>query len=252
MPIYAVENGLEPCFSASATGPCVKGTEPEVRISTGDTVVWKLSSGVHNASSKGSTPANAPWDTRKSPVVVPSVDQQWTFGQAGVYRYVCDVHPTTMTGTIIVEGDPVETATRRRPPRRRHPPGRRRATPTFAATAPPGATATPDSHLNTPAPGKAARTDTTAPSLTGAKARAVSAGAKLSFSISEPATLRIVARRGKRTVTSATLHVAAGKRSVTLRSSSLRKKGTYSLELRAVDAMANAASPVKTTLKVKR
>jgi len=65
-------------------------------------------------------------------------------------------------------------------------------------------------------------------------------------------TLKITARRGKRTVTSATLHVAAGKRSITLRSSSLRKKGTYSLELRAVDAMANAASPVKTTLKVKR
>ena len=185
--------------------------------------------------------------------MVPSVDQQWTFGQAGVYDFVCDVHPTTMTGTIIVEGDPVETAT----PTHVH---RRRTTPTRTADGDadvrrhraPGR----DGHARQPPQHARARQGRAhgheAPQLTGVKAKAVSAGAKLSFSVSEPVTLKITARRGKRTVTSATLHVAAGKRSVTLRSSSLRKKGTYSLELRAVDAMANAASPVKTTLKVKR
>ena len=117
----------------------------------------------------------------------------------------------------------------------------------------PGATATPDGHLNTPAPGNAARKDTTAPRLTGARPRR-SRQAPSSASRS-PSRRRcaIVARRGKRTVTSATLHVAAGTRSVTLRSSSLRKKGTYTLELRAVDAMGNAAQPGRSkTLKVKR
>jgi len=249
--VYAVENGNEPCFSASAAGPCTKGKEPEVRVSTGDKVVFKLTSGAHNASSKGSTPANEAWDTRKSPIVVPSTDQEWTFGRAGVYRFICDVHPTTMTGTIVVEGDPVETPTATATATATAtstPTVTATATPTFAA---PKATATPDNHLDTPAPGKAARTDTRPPQLTAVKATAVKAGAKVTVSASEPVTLRIVARRGPRTVTSATMHVPAGKRLLTLRSSNLRKRGVYSLELRAVDAMANVAGPVKTTLKVK-
>ncbi len=53
-------------------------------------------------------------------------------------------------------------------------------------------------------------------------------------------------------MTRATLHVAAGTRSVVVRSSSLRKKGTYAVEWRAIDAMANKSNVVKKTLKVKR
>ena len=52
-------------------------------------------------------------------------------------------------------------------------------------------------------------------------------------------------------MTSATLHVAAGTRSVVVRSSSLRKKGTYTVQWRAVDAMANKGNVAKKTLKVK-
>ena len=53
-------------------------------------------------------------------------------------------------------------------------------------------------------------------------------------------------------MTAASVHVAAGKRSVPVRSSSLRKKGTYSLQWQAIDAMANKSKVVKKTLKVKR
>ena len=53
-------------------------------------------------------------------------------------------------------------------------------------------------------------------------------------------------------VTSATLHLAAGTRSVLVRSSSLRKRGTYTIEWRAVDAMANKGNVVRKSLKVKR
>jgi plastocyanin len=253
--LFSVE-GAVPCFSETKKTACATGESPSIAMETGETITWDFSSAVsigmlHNAQRKaGAATADANWN-KFTPMVQVGGTQSFRFTRAGVYEFVCGVH-STMTGTVTVTGDPVEATPTTTSVPTEEPTEEPTASPTFSATARPGATATPDSHLNTPAPGKAARTDTQAPQLTGVKAKAVSAGAKLSFSVSEPATLRIVARRGKRTVTSATLHVAAGKRSVTLHSSSLRKKGTYSLEVRAVDAMGNAASPVKTTLKVKR
>jgi hypothetical protein len=114
--------------------------------------------------------------------------------------------------------------------------------------------ATPDDHLFTPAPGKGAPKDTTAPRLLRAKVKSVSQGAKLSFWVSEPSTVQVLAyRKGvKKPVTSATLHVAAGSRSVVVRSTSLRKRGTYTLQWQAIDAMANKSNVAKKTLKVKR
>ncbi len=161
---------LEPCFSASADGTVREGgREPEVTHPARATPsCGMLSSGVHNASSKGSTPAERGVGhaqvTGRRPVGRSTVDVR--------RRPACTTSSATCTrrrwtGTIIVEGDPVETAT---PTATATPTGRRTtptrtatATATFTATARPGATATPDSHLNTPAPGKAARTDTTAP-----------------------------------------------------------------------------------------
>ena len=110
----------------------------------------------------------------------------------------------------------------------------------------------PDDHTTTPAPGKIAAKDTEAPRLLRAQVKPATGGAKLSFWVSEPANVEVTVRRGKSVVTRARVHVAAGTRSVVVRSSSLRKKGTYAVEWRAIDAMANKSNVVKKTLKVKR
>jgi plastocyanin len=246
--IYSVFNGnVTPCFSLESKETCAPDEKPTLTIQTGDKVVWDMTSGgVHNAAPKSSNPADPVWDSR-SKVTFPTTDE-YTFGKPGTYEFVCSAHAPYMTGTIIVEGAPVKTPEPTASPTAT-------ATPTFAATVPPGVTVTPDDHLTTPLPGKGrAAKDTTAPRLTGAKVKRVRAGAKLSFRVSEAATIQVEAfRKGsKRAVTSATLHVAAGKRSVTVRSSSLRQKGTYTLQWRAIDAMANKSPVVKKTLKVKR
>ena len=252
---YSLENGTSPCFSRDASTPCASGQKPEVTVQTGDTVVWDFSGAVptqqyHNAASDGSTPANAAWNARPRLNIQVGGTQQWSFGEAGRYEFVCAVHPS-MVGTVIVEGTPVETPTPTATPTQTATPTAT-ATPTFAATVPPTVTVTPDDHLTTPAPGKGARRDIEAPRLLRAKVKTASRGAKLSFWVSEAANIEVVARRGKSVVTSARLHVASGTRSVVLRSSSLRKRGSYSVEWVAVDAMANKGNVVKKTLKVKR
>src|SRR5690349_10539269 len=217
--IYSVFNGnVNPCMTLQSKATCEPGEKPTVTIQTGDTVVWDMSSGgTHNAGPKSSTPADPVWDARPKYTEFPARDQ-YTFGKPGTYEFVCYAHAPYMSGTIVVEGEPVETATPTSTPTVT-------ATPTFAATVPPGVTVTPDDHLTTPLPGKGqAAKDTEAPRLSAAKVKRDRAGAKLRFTVSEPATIRVLAyRKGvKRPVTSATWHVAAGKRSVIVRSASLR------------------------------
>jgi hypothetical protein len=157
-----------------------------------------------------------------------------------------------MEGTIIVQGEPTTTPTASPSASPSSTPDDTpSATPTFQATVPPGSTPVADDHLNTPAPGKAATKDTTAPRLLRAQVKRAAQGAKLSFWVSEVSTIRVTAKRGKRVVTSATLHVAAGTRSVTVRSSALKRKGTYTLQWQATDAMANKSNVAKKTLRVK-
>ena len=68
------------------------------------------------------------------------------------------------------------------------------------------------------------------------------------FWLSEPATVVITAtRRGSKTVlASATVQSPAGTRAVTLRDKRF-KRGRYTVELRAVDAMGNRASSAART-----
>jgi plastocyanin len=243
--IYSVESGL--CFSESRTecpsGPFV------ITLSTGDSVTWDMTSGVHNASSTSATASEAAtkaWMERESPFPTARHDVPYTFGEPGEYRFQCIAH-TGMEGTIIVKGEPTTTPTPTTTPVATE--TRQEPVPTFQATVPPGATPVPDDHTDTPAPGKAAK-DTVAPRLLRAKVKKAAQGAKLSFWLSEPATIEIVARRGKRRVTSARLHAPAGTRSALIRSASLRKKGTYKLQWRATDAMGNKSNVVTKTLKV--
>lgn len=254
--LYSVENGLSPCFAKNSTGPC--GDAPVVTVQTGDKVTWNFSGAVatnqyHNAASKSSAPANAAWDARPADDIRVGGTQEWTFGTAGTYEFKCSLHPT-MVGTVIVEGGTVETptATPTEEPEETEEPSVT-ATPTFAATVPPGATATPDDHLTTPAPGKGAPKDTEAPRLQNVTFKRVAAGAQLRFWLSEQSTLTaVITRKGaKLPVTSATRQVPLGTRALVLGTRGLARRGTYTVELRVVDAMGNKGATTTKTLKVK-
>ena len=95
--------------------------------------------------------------------------------------------------------------------------------------------------------------DTVAPRLASTSLKGLKGAVQVRFWLSEPATVVISAkRRGSRTVlSSATVHANAGTRSVTLRSKRL-KKGTYTVELRAADAMGNRSAVATKTVRLTR
>jgi plastocyanin len=256
--IFSVENG-GPCFSLERKATCNPGELGNVTIQTGETVTWDFASGVatqmsHNAVPVDKNTPDADWNGRDPMSWQVGGTSSHRFGKPGVYTYYCFLHSSTMKGTITVEGEPVEVTQTPTPSATQTatPTPSPTATATFQSTPPPGATPVPDDHTTTPAPGKTAAKDSEAPRLLRARVKSATGGAKLSFWVSEPANVEVTVRRGKSVVTSARLHVAAGTRSVVVRSSSLRKKGTYTVEWRAVDAMANKSNVAKKTLKVKR
>ena len=73
---------------------------------------------------------------------------------------------------------------------------------------------------------------------------------KVSFRLSENATVTIRVKRGSRVVKSVTKQLAAGKRTVSVRSSKL-KKGRYKIEVRARDASGNVSTLASKSFRVK-
>jgi plastocyanin len=227
---------------------------PDVAVKTGESVTWNFdgSTAAHNV--KGQTgPAEDPtWTATASPFVS-SGQFSDTFTQPGTYTFICQAHPATMTGTVTVTGSPVTptpTAT-----------STATATATTTATATATSTATPQptvsatptpsasASLITPAPLGAARADTIAPTVSKLKLKARKGGAKLSFSLSEPASVTIRVKRGKKTVGTVRLAARAGSRSLTLRRLA---RGRYSVEIWARDARGNKAAVQRKTVRVKR
>lgn len=172
-----------------------------VTIQAGDTVIWNNAQGFHNVLLGDSRlnqpgfPADASWNP----------PPQRTFNEPGSYTFVCEVHPG-MTGTVNVQGDG--------------------PTPTPTATATPTATVPP--------PGPGAPADTTPPALTGLSVTPTSGGARVSLTVSEPASVNARFVNGD-DVIRARWQVEPG----TWTLNRPLANGTYSYELWAVDAMGN-------------
>jgi plastocyanin len=238
------------CFTKTpGKAACDPGERVDLQITTGDKVTWDFdgSTNVHNAypqSPNPSDPPDADWNARK-PALVSSGTDEWTFGKPGVYRFVCQAH-ATMVGTITVTGAAVETPTPT-------------ATATATATAIPTSSPTPtptassDDHTTTPSPGHASSaTDTQAPSLQGVSVKRVAAGARVRFSLSEPATVSVTIKRkgAKRSTASVVVQAPAGTRAFVVRTKAL-KRGTYTVTLAPVDAMGNKGAAAVQSLKLK-
>jgi plastocyanin len=236
--IYISEAG-GPCFTLQpGNPPC--GAKPAVTIQTGDTVTWDFAGGTgigHNVAD-GDRPIN---QERYKSSFLTSGTYSHTFGEPGTYRFICQAH-TGMEGTVTVEGAPVETQTPT-------------PTPTPTASATPTATAVPttaaDDHTQTPAPGKGAK-DAVAPRAQTMRLTGRRASVKVRFWLSEPATVAITAKRrgSKRVLASATVQSPAGTRTVTLRDKRF-KRGSYTVALRATDAMGNRAKAAGKTVRLR-
>jgi plastocyanin len=227
-----------------------KGHDAPVEIATGESVTFVFQGATHNvASSAGANGAeNDPrWEPYAAPgeyVVAPvGSSDTYTFYKKGTYSFVCQFH-LNMTGTIEVTGDdqpiPEPTATPT-------------TTPTVAPTVAPTQTPvpTPDDHTSTPAPTPQA--DTTKPTLSRIKLKGAKRAAKVTFKLSENATVtfQIRKRGSKRVLRTVSVRANAGTRKVTLRSSKLRK-GRYTVTLVARDSMGNKSAASSKSLRIRK
>jgi plastocyanin len=244
----AEEAAQEHVLTAPATfGPWSPSSN--ITVQTGDTVRWKFPTGsFHNVQSSG---ANWSPSIPEDDPITSHPDVTYTFNTQGVYAFVCDAHPGSMDGTITVEDAPTPTPTET---------ATATPTPTATATATPlptvSATPTPappsdGGHVTTPPPGPGA--DTTKPTVGGLRLTALRRAVKVKFTLSESATVTVsVKRKGSRKVLkSARVQARAGTRSLTLRSTKL-KKGRYTVTIQARDAFGNRSAASTKPLTIRR
>jgi len=241
-PIYAVDqNGS--CYSASAaTADCAGGVRGDVSIATGDSVTWTVgpprSTQAHNAAASNDVPADPAWKTYATDF---TADGEFTrtFNQPGTYDFVCQAHPS-MEGTITVTGDPVETPT---------PTPTSTATPTPTPSASPPPTPQPGGTSTTPAPSPTP--DNVKPAVQRLKLKALRHAARVRFTLSESATVRVRVSKGKRVIKTVRFATHAGTRTVTVRSRKL-KKGRYTIEIVARDTSGNLSLAVRKSIRIRR
>jgi plastocyanin len=225
----------------------------DVAIETGESVTWSMdtSNVPHNLVASDGEENDPAWTGQKIPIQVGGTFT-YRFTKPGVYAFLCQVHPTTMRGTVTVTGDPVDptptpTTTPGEPtptPTSTPPTG----TPTPTPTADPGGNP-PDDHTSTPAPAGIAARDAVAPAITNLALKRIKRGARVSFSLSETATVMLTARKGGRTVRTLRLQVRGGDRRVKVRR---LRKGRHTFTLLARDAAGNRSETVSSSIRVRR
>jgi plastocyanin len=237
LPALAVLAALVPAgtaLAADATVHAVDGTaangyqnlwNPDgVSVEVGDTVTWSFAGtqAVHNVASDSDN-----WQLASEPGVA-RAPVSHVFTTPGIYTFVCQIHPTTMRGTVVVS-EPGEE-----PP-----------------TEPPPDTGPEPWPNPTQAPDWSVRRDSERPRLTRVRARSRRNGATVRFRVSERArvTVRLV-RRGRtvrlvrhgRTVRRARHWYRAGTHRMRVRSRRWRS-GRYLVVVTARDGAGNRARP---------
>jgi plastocyanin len=182
-------------------------------IKVGETVKWTFAGTTlyHNVRSDAGAWA---FSTVPAPA---GPDGSYTFTAPGTYTFFCELHRSTMTGTVTVTD-----ATGAPPP----PPP------------PPPLSEQPFAN-DAPAPATLEVRDTVAPKLDRVSVKRVRKGAKVRLRLSEAGKVAIKLTHGK-TVKRRALEVAKGISTVTV--AGLRA-GTYRVEVSATDLAGNAAKP---------
>jgi plastocyanin len=181
----------------------------DVTINPGETVTWSFAgtTGFHNVQSNGSnwTPPFRSGNAGQAPPPA-----SYTFTTAGRYEFICEVHATTMTGTVTV-GNP--------PP----PP-------------PPPLSEQPFANDQT-APSVFEVADEKRPRLDRVRVRSVRGGARVRFRVSERSRVHVRFKLGGLTVKSARRTFRAGTHRLTVRDR--RMRGRYRVDVFARDLAGN-------------
>jgi plastocyanin len=207
-----------------------------ITIQTGDSVRWTFEpGGFHNVQSDGTN-----WSLPDDNPMTDHPDVTYTFAAEGVYAFHCDAHPGDMDGTVTVQDapvtptpDPTTTAT-----------ATPSVTPTSTPTTQPGG-----GQPTTPPP--TAGTDLVKPKVRSVKLKALRRAVRVSFKLSEPATVTVTVKRRKTVLKAKRIQAGAGTHKVTLRSKKL-KKGRYTVEIRARDAYGNRSKLATKRLALRR
>lgn len=141
------------CNSGFQGGTC------ETKINVGDTVVWDFDDPATTAPHTTTSTSTSLWDSG----TLNSGTFQFTFDTPGTFEYQCNIHPSQMQGTIVVNGPPAtETPFPTLPvPPSPEPTATETPIPTLLVPPSPGPTAT-----ETPSPEPTA-TETAVPTATG-------------------------------------------------------------------------------------
>jgi plastocyanin len=206
-------------------------TPEQVTIDVGDSVTWTFANPftAHNVAAKADSPdawstGDGPWTTNHDPVGPIQFDAE------GTYTFECQLH-NGMDGTVIVGdgvGDPPDDPPDDDPP-----------------SSPPPTGGTP----TTPPPTPGA--DAVKPTVKSVKLKALRRAVRVRFRLSEPATVTVRVKRGRKVVKSKRVQAGAGTHSVTVRSKKL-KKGRYTVEILARDASGNRSRLATKRLSVRK
>jgi plastocyanin len=190
-------------------------TPSNVTVKAGETVTWSFAgTGVfHNVASNSSN-----WSFRNGDPAIAPPPGSFTFTTPGVYGFVCQIHATTMTGTVTVTD---ATGTPPPPP----PPP------------PPSEQPWPNDQQ---APTVFEVADEQRPKLSGVRASGIAHGARVRFRLSEVGRATITAQRGRRTIEAKRVRARKGANSVMLRG---LRAGRYDIAVRARDLAGNRSRP---------
>lgn len=194
--------------------------KPDVKVAVGDTVTWSFP-GTAQPHNVAATSAN--WAGFRGNAGVPGETKSFTFQAEGIYTYVCEIHATTMTGTVTVGSPPPP------PP----PPLSEQPFPN-------------DSAITTDAL-EIGGVDSTRPRLRGINAKKSGKRVKVSFRVSERSVVTARFARGGKTVK--TKRASVGRRgSVTVAG---LKPGRYAVKLTATDVAGNASSTRRASFRIR-
>jgi plastocyanin len=223
---------LAPAASAQ-TVQAVDGTEADnynnrwtpqtTTIRVGETVTWSFTgtTALHNVASNGSN-----WSFRNGNPGAGSPPASHTFSAPGTYRFVCEVHATTMFGDVVVtdaSGNP--------PPPPPPPPLSEQPFPNDAG-----------------APSGFEVADALAPRLSRMTVRQWHRGARLRFRLDEPAVVRVRVVRASVTVKRTRAMLLRGTRRLTIRH---LRPGAYRLVISARDLSGNRSRPRRARVTVR-
>jgi plastocyanin len=183
-----------------------------VTVRAGETVTWSFAGSTvyHNVASSGPE-----WSYRNGPPAIAPPNASFTFPTPGTYRFVCEIHATTMVGDVIVTD--------------------------ASGTPPPPPPPPPLSQQPFPndqsAPTAFDVADEKRPRLTGVRAAAVRNGARVRFRLSERARVLVRFKLAGLTVKSARRTFRAGAHRLTVRDR--RMHGRYRVDVFARDMAGN-------------